>query len=239
MGPQSPTRSRRSVRQTAFVPMGRAYNAAAFFGAIPLGEHSMKFRFTQVALLVGAVTCAPLAVHAQQAPTEAASAASAPGKGMIARTVRAQAVVSAIDATTRTVTLKTHSGKEFEVVCGPEVKNFDQLKVGDKVNVRYAQALTLELKKVGAPTGETGATAAAAAAPVGAKPAAAVGTQVKVVADVTAVNHKTRMVTLKGPQGNTVDLKVDPSQLKLVKVGDKVEATYTEALAVSVEEAKK
>jgi hypothetical protein len=199
----------------------------------------MNFRFTKVVLVVGAVVCTPLASHAQKAPETTVSAASSPGKGMVTQTVKAQAVVSAIDAATRTVKLKTHSGNEFEVVCGPEVKNFDQLKVGDKVNVRYMRALSLELKKVGAPTGQTGATAAAAAAPEGSKPAGAVGAQVTVVADVTAVNHKTRMVTLKGPKGKTVDLEVDPSQLKLVKVGDKVEATYTEALAVSVEEAKK
>ena len=38
----------------------------------------------------------------------------------------------------------------------------------------------------------------------------------------------------------TVDLRIkDPNQLKLVKVGDQVEATYTEALAVSVEPAAK
>lgn len=199
----------------------------------------MNFHLAKIALVVGAVVGAPLAAHAQQAMTEAAAVASAPGKGTIAQTVRAQAVVSAIDEGRRAVKLKTHSGNEFEVVCGPEVKNFAQLKVGDKVNVRYLRALSLELKKAGAPTSQQGASAAAAAAPEGAKPAAAVAAQVKVMADVTAVNHKTHVVTLKGPEGNKVDLSVDPSQLKLVKVGDKVEATYTEALAVSVQEAKK
>jgi hypothetical protein len=43
---------------------------------------------------------------------------------------------------------------------------------------------------------------------------------------------------LRGPK-RTVDLRVrDPKQIKLVKVGDQVEATYTEAVAVSVEPAK-
>jgi hypothetical protein len=42
-------------------------------------------------------------------------------------------------------------------------------------------------------------------------------------------------VTLKGPK-QTVDLKLnDPEQFKLVKVGDQVEATYAEALAVAVQ----
>jgi Cu/Ag efflux protein CusF len=47
------------------------------------------------------------------------------------------------------------------------------------------------------------------------------------------------MVKLKGPK-RTVDLKVrDPSQLKLIKVGDQIEATFTEAIAIAVEPAPK
>ena len=63
--------------------------------------------------------------------------------------------------------------------------------------------------------------------------------QVTVIADVTAVNANTNTVTLKGPE-RVVDLKVrDPEQFKLIKVGDQIEAVYSEGLAVSVEPAKK
>jgi hypothetical protein len=73
----------------------------------------------------------------------------------------------------------------------------------------------------------------------GEKPAGIVGRQVEVTADVIAVNAKTQTLTLKGPN-QTVDLKVpDPKQFKLVKVGDQINAVYTEALALSVEPAKK
>ena len=55
------------------------------------------------------------------------------------------------------------------------------------------------------------------------------------MANVTAVNAKDSTVTLRGPKGNSVDLHVpDPAQLKRVKVGDQVEAVYTEAMAVAV-----
>src|SRR5436190_1550303 len=67
----------------------------------------------------------------------------------------------------------------------------------------------------------------------------AVAEHVKVTADVTAVDQKTHMVTLKGPK-QEVDLYVaDPAQLKLIKVGDQIEAEYTQALAITVEPAKK
>ena len=76
---------------------------------------------------------------------------------------------------------------------------------------------------------------------VGSKPgetAGAVGRQVTIVADVTAVDPATQMVTLKGPQ-RTVDLKVpDPEQFKRIAKGDQVEATYTQAVAMAVEPKK-
>ena len=61
----------------------------------------------------------------------------------------------------------------------------------------------------------------------------------KITAEVVALDAKTQVVTLRGPK-RTVDLKVrDPEQFKLIAKGDRVEATYTEAMAVAVEPAKK
>ena len=52
---------------------------------------------------------------------------------------------------------------------------------------------------------------------------------------VTLLYHH---LTLKGPEGNVVRVKVmDPKNLEKVKVGDKLFITYTEALAISVERA--
>jgi hypothetical protein len=76
--------------------------------------------------------------------------------------------------------------------------------------------------------------AASAPAPAGAVAGGATAKQVVVMANVTAVNKKGGYVTLRGPKGNSVDVSVDPSQLKLVKVGDQVEAVYTEAMALTV-----
>jgi hypothetical protein len=161
-----------------------------------------------------------------------------PGVAGAAQTTKVTATITKIDAATREVTLKGPKGGELTVQAGPEVKNFAQMKVGDTVNLQYVEALTLELKKGGkAVVGRTEQAGAAAAKP-GEKPAGLVGRQVTVTADVTAVDAATQMVTLKGPK-QTVDVKVaDPEQFKLIKVGDQVEATYTEALAVAVEPAK-
>jgi len=196
----------------------------------------MKFAITVAMLAAGVV----VAASAQQAPTTSSSVAVAPGKAVATSTTTASAVIVSIDATYRIVTLKTASGKVVEVVAGPEVKNFDQLKVGQKVKAAYSEALSLELKKGGGkPLTVTEKGGAASAAP-GAKPGAAGARQVTVLADVVKVDTKAHLVTLRGPAGNQVDLKVeDPEQLKNIKKGDQVEAVYTEAVAVTVEPAGK
>ena len=171
------------------------------------------------------------------APAGAVMTATAPGKAEAVAAVEVTATVTAIDKAARAVTLKGPKGNENTMTAGPEVKNFDQIKVGDRVVVRYVEALSLELKKGGtAPVART-ESGAAGAAKAGDKPAAGVGRSVTVVANVTALDATTQTVTLKGPQ-RTVELKVkDPAQFKLVKVGDQVEATYTEAVAIAVEPA--
>jgi hypothetical protein len=122
------------------------------------------------------------------------------------------------------------------LTAGPEVRNFDQIKVGDMVVVRYAEALTLTLKKDGKELRGTTETSDAARAKAGEKPAGIVGRQTEVTADVIALNAKTKTVTLRGPK-QVVDLKVHPDQFKLIKVGDQVQAVFTEAMAISVEPA--
>lgn len=175
-----------------------------------------------------------------QAPQAAVLAASAPGKAAMAGVVKVTATVVAIEAATRTLTLKGAKGKIVDIVAPPEAKKFDQIRVGDTVTVEYARALTLELKPTGSAIRSSSTQAASAPAPAGAVAGGTVGRQVVIMANVTAVNTKEKFVTLRGPKGNSVDLAVpDPAQLKLVKVGDQVEAVYTEAVAITVDHTPK
>lgn len=194
----------------------------------------MKLRTLLTAVALTALTQGAFAQA--KAPETVALAASAPGQAVIASRTTVTATVVAIDAATRTATLKGAGGKVMDVVVPPEAKKFDQVKVGDLVTVEYAQALSLTLRKAGGGIRESTVAAASAPAPAGAVAGGAVGKQVTVLADVVAVNTKTSSVTLRGPKGNTVELNVpDPGQLKLVKKGDQVEAVYTEAVAITVE----
>ena len=169
----------------------------------------------------------------------AVMAGSAPGKAGVAQTVKLTATITAIDKATRDVTLKGPQGNEVTVTAGPDVKNFDKMRVGDQVDVQYVEAVTLELKKGGGqPVARTEQAGAKGAKP-GEQPAGIVGRQVTIVADVIAVDPAKQIVTLRGPQ-RTVNLTVsDPEQFKRIAKGDQVEATYTQALAIAVEPAAK
>jgi len=188
----------------------------------------MKRFVVLTAALLGAAAAAP----AQQPATEAGQAAGA-------SVVRITASVEGVDAANRTVTLKGPRGRVVTLPVGSEVQNFDQIKAGDIVVVRYLEALSLDLKKSGSGVRERTETQTVAPAKPGERPAAAEARQLTVVADVVGVDPKRQLVTLRGPR-RTVDVKVrDPNQLKLLKLGDQVEATYTEAAAISIEPAPK
>jgi len=172
------------------------------------------------------------------AQTGGAMVGTAPGKAGAVQTMKVAATITAIDKSTRDVTLKGPKGNEMTVTAGPDVKNFDQLKVGDQVDMQYVEALTLQLRKQGDKVVAKTEKTDAVGAKKGETPGGAVGRQVTVVANVVAVDPAKQVVTLKGPN-QTVDLRVqDPAQFKNIAVGDQVEATFTQAFAVAVEPKK-
>lgn len=197
----------------------------------------MSMKHTQLQLaLVAALAVGAAGAFAQQPATNSASGgAVAPGAAVVADVVTTTATVVAIDAGRRVVTLKRQDGKVVEITAGEQVRNFEQLKVGDRVEAEYGRSLALQLRKNTGKKASASETAAAAGAPQGQKPAGLAMREVTVLADVVEVDTKNKIVSLRGPAGNQMDLLVkDPAQLANIKKGDQVEATYTESLAIKV-----
>ena len=168
-----------------------------------------------------------------------AQAPPAPPKGEAALvSVQVTAKVAKINQKTREVTLKADDGQEYAFVAGDEVKNLAQVKKGDLIVATYTEALAYEVKKSGK-AGATAAVAGGAAAP-GSKPAGALGATTTVTVVITAIDNKVPSVTFKRADGTTRTIKVkDPEKLEGVSVGDRVEITYVEAIAIKVEKASK
>ena len=140
-----------------------------------------------------------------------------------------------VDATTRTVTLKNQDG-ETSIVAGPEVKNFAEIKVGDRFDVVYELAVAIELVKVKNPgTTSEQVTTSTTTAPQGDKPGMITTNTVTATANVEAIDTVKSTVSLKGPQGNIFKVKVqNPDLMKDIAVNDQVKVVYTEAIAAVV-----
>ena len=190
---------------------------------------------TLLAFVVGAAL-SPLSQA--QAPQVKGAVATAPGQAAAVAVVTASATVESVDKATRTVKLKTAKGDTRTIVAGEEVRNFDQIKVGDKVNIKYTESMTLELKKGDKAVVGRSETGSMVRAKPGEKPGGVAQREITAVVDVVNVDAQKKVVSVKNDSGEVVDLPVqDPEQLKLVKKGDKVQATYTQALAISMEPA--
>jgi hypothetical protein len=73
-------------------------------------------------------------------------------------------------------------------------------------------------------------------APVTDKPSMSTSQTVILTATVEAINHETREVTLRGPEGNTVSFVANEEarNLKQVSVGDIVMAEYVQSMSIEV-----
>jgi hypothetical protein len=183
---------------------------------------------------VAAISLAVAVALPASAQTPSVVETSKPGSVAMAQTVTAQATIKAVNAATRELTLVTGKGHEFTAVAGPEVVKFDQLKAGDKVDVKYVEALAVELHKGGGKAVGRTDTAMADRGAAGAAPGGVAARKVTVVGNVIGVDPATQMVTVKGPK-RTIEFAVkDPEQFKLIAKGDQIEATYVEAVAIAV-----
>ena len=197
----------------------------------------MKNPSLVIAAALACTLCLPASAQEKPNADSTVVGATAPGQATLARTTRITATVEAVDMDKRHVTLKGPRGKTVTLAAGPEVRNLDKVKVGDRVAAEYLEALTLTLKKDGKELRGSKLAEGGARSKAGEPPAGVVAQQLEITADVTAVDRKKHIVTLRGPN-QTVDLPVqDPEQLKLIKVGDQVQAVYTEALALGLEPA--
>jgi Cu/Ag efflux protein CusF len=167
----------------------------------------------------------------------AEAAKSLPGQ-VEASVVNMDATVQSIDYGKRKVTLSVKDGSTLTVNVDKSVKNIKKIKKGDLVTVTFFESLAWSVEKPGTQPLSRSNTVTTLTAKKGQMPAVVETDQINIVAKIVKINRhrKVPTVTLQGPQGNNVTVKVpDKKNLKGVKVGDEVAITYTEAVAVSVE----
>lgn len=148
--------------------------------------------------------------------------------------VTVTATVEAIDANTRTLTLKESDGDFVPITVPRSVERFSEIKVGDTITARYYDNIVIRLKPAGEPAVDTLSDAVTKGS--GASPAGTAASQRTITATIVAIDNKVPSITFKGEKVNwTYSSRVaDKAALAKVKVGDRVDITWTEALTVSV-----
>jgi hypothetical protein len=203
----------------------------------------MKLRTIGIAICAAALAgCASKKPEHRMAPAPPPQVAAAPPalpSGQVAeQTLTAEATVVAINQKTRHVTLKGADGKRFTIVAGPDVRNLAQVKKGDVVRTTYQESIAYEVKKAGTAKPGVGASTDVSRAELGEKPGGHIRDTVTVRFTIAAIDKARSEATLRDPDGKVTVVKVkDPTKLDAVRVGDVVDITYTEALAIAVEKA--
>jgi Cu/Ag efflux protein CusF len=173
-------------------------------------------------------------------PTVAEASGFSEKGGARASEITVTATVEKVDVEERLVTLKAPDGALETIRVGDQVRNLAQMKRGDEVIATYYQSVAFEVvkpgeKKLGATQQE-----GLGRAELGDKPGAVAARVVTIVADVGKLDRKSQQAVLSGPEGKAMTVNIeDPGVFDRVKVGDRVEITLTEAVAIDVQPAPK
>ena len=170
-----------------------------------------------------------------QEPAAKAKESSEPASWKTDTKAEESATVTALDQSTRMVTLKAQGGKEFTFKAGKNVKHLDKISVGDVVTFSYYESLAVRVLKKDEAAPAVGQAGVMARGQAG-QPGGVVASEKTILATVEAIDKKAKTATLKFEDGKSITVTPrDPKRLDQAKVGDRLEITHTEAIAVKVE----
>jgi len=153
------------------------------------------------------------------------------------QTVQLTTVVDAIDREARTITLKGPEGGTRTIQMMEDSNNIDKIVIGDTVNVEYVQHMSIEVMANDGMEPGTGTMSAVARNAEGETPAGMMMETTVTTATVEDINIEANTFKLKWPGGEIKEYEAqNPENLKKSKVGDLVVVTYTEAIALSLNE---
>lgn len=166
-------------------------------------------------------------------------ALAAPEPTAIAGVQTFEAVVESVDPSTREILVSAPDGKLATVVAGPQVRNFNRIKPGDKIKLTYQQEIAVKLAPPGTPMQGPSVGVAAGRAGLGQLPAGAVFEVVQAEVKIDAVDKKTGKVDFTRIDGTTGSITPRHADMlafaRQLKPGDQVDIAFVQALTVVVE----
>ncbi len=202
----------------------------------------MNLKFTSISLaIVALLASSSLAVAQTKSADAGASKPMVIDAAVVDNRYQLyEGTVVKIDKKTRTITFKNKEG-ESKFVAGPEIKNFDQIKNGDQVNVTYELAVAIELIKTKSDGIRSKVeTNTVSDSKPNEKPSEVIANKTTIIADIVAVDRNKKLVSVKGPSGKITTVAVkNPALLADVNVGEQVKVIYYDAMAASITTPKK
>jgi hypothetical protein len=193
-------------------------------------------------LKLAAFVALPLLGMGACAPTPPPQPVTPPPPAVVSTASEAVGVVQSVNARTRQVAIRTPNNRTVTVVAGPEIQNFSRIRRGDRVRVRFEEAVAVQLTPRGTDL-PAEIDVGAARAPGGARPAGAVVTTVRDTVTVNAVDTTANTVTFTSSRGvrRTVAVRSPEMQafIRTVRPGQRVNVAIAEATAISVEPAER
>jgi hypothetical protein len=170
--------------------------------------------------------------------TLAVTLASAQPREVVRSEITLRGTVEAIDRIARTIRIRGDQGNIVTFDVPQSVARFDQIRIGDVITMAYYDRVNLRPKPAGEAPVDRSEAAVTTTAP-DALPGATVAVQRVATVTVTGWDPATRTVTYTGPLGTSYSRRlldtIDPSIVAGLKVGDRVDVTWTEAVRVSIE----
>ena len=152
------------------------------------------------------------------------------------QTMTISAVVEAIDHETRVVTVRKADGEALTFTASDEVRNLDQVEVGDVLTAEYTESVSIDVLANDGMEADAAEASAIARTKKGEMPGFAAMDATVVTATVEEINLEMNTFKLKGPDGTVNEYVArNPENLKRAAVGDLVVITVTESVAITVE----
>ena len=159
-----------------------------------------------------------------------------PGKAVATRYQKFGGTVEAVDRASRRLTLRSEYGHIETINVPPEVKQFDELSIGDTIEVQVQEGVLFEYQPAGSAAAPSPAMVAEARAATDQPPAGAAGATIQTTVTVTAIDLESRVVHVRDLDGNMYDVRASPTvKIEKLSVGDRLLATYVATAAISLE----
>ena len=199
-------------------------------------ENVIMIRTALIAALGCVWAWVPAASPAQMEEQHQAQEREEPRPFETSRTTQTTGTVQAVSQSDRHLVLLTNDGSRVLVTADENIRDFDNVRPGDRVAITYHEGFIAELKPAG--EGTAGQMTTTKKRKADEMPMKGVGQTIATTVRVEEVDVEEDTVTFTHPDGIQRTLEVQTPEgkefINQLKPGDEVQVTYREAAAVSI-----